>query len=116
MNQLHYLPLSPLFFAVLIGLLFLLAVLIQLGILRFAYMRLCMSSRAALLFLFASLLGSYLNIPLARLPEQHILSGQEVDFFGMRYMVPVVVDWPGTVIAVNVGGGLIPTLVSLFLL
>jgi hypothetical protein len=31
-------------------------------------------------------------------------------------MVPVVVDWPGTVIAVNVGGALIPALMSLYLL
>lgn len=34
----------------------------------------------------------------------------------MRYVVPVVVDWPGTVIAVNVGGALIPGLMSLYLL
>ena len=27
-----------------------------------------------------------------------------VDFYGMRYVVPVVVSWPGTVLAVNVGG------------
>jgi uncharacterized membrane protein len=32
------------------------------------------------------------------------------------YSVPVVVDWPGTVIAINVGGALIPTLVSVYLL
>lgn len=34
----------------------------------------------------------------------------------MPYSVPVVVDWPGTVIAINVGGALIPTLVSVYLL
>jgi uncharacterized membrane protein len=34
----------------------------------------------------------------------------------MHYVVPVVVDWPGTVIAINVGGALIPTLVSIYLL
>ena len=101
---------------ILVGLLILLLVLIEVGVLRFAYMRLGMSSRAALLLLFASLMGSYLNIPVAELPQQRILSGQEVDFFGMRYMVPVVTDWPGTIIAVNVGGALVPVLVSLYLL
>lgn len=30
--------------------------------------------------------------------------------------MPVVVDWPGTVIAVNVGGAVIPGLLSLYLL
>jgi uncharacterized membrane protein len=66
--------------------------------------------------LFGSLLGSYFNIPVAYLPQQQIVSGQEIDFFGMRYVVPVVVDWPGTVVAVNVGGAVIPCLTSLYLL
>jgi uncharacterized membrane protein len=34
----------------------------------------------------------------------------------MQYNVPVVENWPGTVIAVNVGGAVIPTLMSLYLL
>src|SRR5436190_8061897 len=116
MSQLHYLPLHPVFFAILVGLFILLVVLIQIGILRYAYMRLGVSSRVALLLLLASLIGSYFNIPVAALPEQHILSGQEIGYFGMLHMVPIVIDWPGTVIAVNVGGALIPTLVSLYLL
>ena len=84
--------------------------------LHFAYMRLGISSRAAFLLLVASLLGSYVNIPVAQLPEQEILSNQEIGFFGMRYVVPTVVDWPGTIIAVNVGGAVIPGLLSLYLL
>jgi uncharacterized membrane protein len=116
MSHIHYLPLSPAFFTILVGLFILLVALIQIGILRYAYMRLGVSSRAALLLLFASLIGSYVNIPVAELPDQQILSGHEIDFFGMRYTAPVVVDWPGTVIAVNVGGALIPTLMSLYLL
>ena len=77
--------------------LFALVVLIQLGILRYAYIRVGVSPCAALLFLFGSLLGSYVNIPVAALPEQQIMSGREITYFGMRYVVPVVVDWPGTV-------------------
>ena len=34
----------------------------------------------------------------------------------MRYAVPVVTHWAGTVIAVNVGGAVIPTLMSFYLL
>ncbi len=112
----HYLPLSPAFFAILVALFLLLVALIQVGILRYAYMRLGVSSGAALSLLLASLIGSYVNIPLFQLPEQHILSGREVWSFGVPYSVPVVVDWPGTVIAINVGGALIPTLMSLYLL
>jgi uncharacterized membrane protein len=116
MSQAQYLPLHPLFFAILAGLFLLLVAAIEIGILRYAYMRLGVSSRTAMLLLLGSLIGSYINIPVASLPEQHVLSGQEVDFYGMRYLIPVVVDWPGTVIAINIGGGLIPTLMSLYLL
>jgi uncharacterized membrane protein len=117
MAHIHYLPLSPAFFSILVGLFILLIVLIQVGALRFTYLRLGVSSRVAVFLLLASLFGSYLNIPLAELPDQQrLLSGQEISYFGMRYAVPIVVDWPGTIIAVNVGGALIPTLVSLYLL
>src|SRR5215475_11766394 len=68
-----------------------------------------------MLVLLGSLVGSYFNIPVAQLPERQLLSGHHVTFFGMRYVVPVVIDWPGTVVAVDVGGALIPGLTSLYL-
>ena len=116
MSQYHYLPLTPGFFAILVGLFLILLVLIQIGALRYAYMRLGMSSGAALLLLAASLVGSYFNIPVAQLPGQRVMSGEVIDFFGMRYVVPVVENWPGTLVAVNVGGAVIPVVVSLYLL
>jgi Protein of unknown function (DUF1614) len=33
----------------------------------------------------------------------------------MRYVVPIVTEWPRTVVAVNIGGAVIPTFLSLFL-
>ena len=115
-SQLNYFPLALPFFFLLAGFFLVLVILVQVHVLHFAYMRLGISSRAAFLLLVASLLGSYVNIPVARLPEQEILSNQEIGFFGMRYVVPTVVDWPGTIIAVNVGGAVIPGLLSLYLL
>jgi uncharacterized membrane protein len=115
-SQLHYLPLAPLFFAVLIGIFFLVLLLIQLGILRYAYMRLGVSSTGAFMLLAASLLGSYFNIPVWHLPAETVSAAREIDFFGVRYVVPTVVQWPGTIIAVNVGGAVIPTLMSIYLL
>jgi uncharacterized membrane protein len=116
LSQLHYLPLSPAFFSILVVAFLVLVALIQVGILRFAYTRLGVSPRVALLLLFGSLIGSYVNIPVIHLPEQQILSGREITFFGIAHVVPVVVDWPGTVIAVNVGGAVIPSVMSLYLL
>jgi hypothetical protein len=79
-------------------------------VLRLAYTRIGLGPHVALALLLASLAGSYLNIPIAQLPERHFMTGEEVPFFGMRYVIPVVIDWPGTVIAVNVGGAVIPWL------
>ena len=115
-NQLHYLPLSLPFFSILAGIFVFLVVLLEVGALRYAYMRIGIGARGAMLVLLGSLVGSYFNIPLAEFPERQILSGQEIDFFGIHYIVPVVVDWPGTIVAVNVGGALIPGLISLYLL
>ena len=112
----HYLPLSLPFFSVLVGVFAVLLVLLQLGALRYAYLSIGLSPGGAMLVLFGSLVGSYFNIPLVELPQQHIVAGHVVHYFGMRYVVPVVVDWPGTVIAANVGGAIIPVVVSAYLL
>src|ERR1700692_2628640 len=114
-NQMHYLPLTPAFFSILIFLFVGLIILIQLRILRYAYMRLGVGPGAALLLLFGSLIGSYFNIPVTILPGPPGRSGQIVDFFGMQYVVPLVTSWLGTVLAVNVGGAVIPTLMSTYL-
>ncbi len=116
MSPLHYLPLPLAFFTILVGLFVLLVIVIEVGLLRFAYMRLGISSRVAFLLLFASLVGSYLNIPVMDLPAKAVMSGRVIDFFGMRYVVPTVINWPSTTVAVNVGGALIPGLMSLYLL
>lgn len=92
-----------------------LIILIQLRVLRYAYMRLGLGPGAALFLLFGSLVGSYFNIPVAVLPGGTVRSGEIVDFFGMRYVVPLVTEWPGTVLAINVGGAVIPTLMSTYL-
>jgi uncharacterized membrane protein len=115
-SQLHYLPLTVPFFLILLGILIVLVALIEIGVLRYTYMRLGLSSRAAMLLLLGTLIGSYINIPVAELPEQQIESGQEVEYFGMVYVVPRVVDWPRTIIAINVGGAVIPSLLSFYLL
>ena len=115
-SQVHYLPLTPGFFSILLVLLAGLIILIQLRILRYAYMKLGVGPGAAMFLLFGSLIGSYFNLPVAVLPGKPVMSGQIVDFYGMRYVVPVVVSWPGTVLAVNVGGAVIPTMMSIYLM
>ena len=114
-SQVHYLPLTPALFSILVILAVGLIILIQLRILRYAYMRLGVGPGAAMLLLVGSLIGSYFNIPITVLPGRPVMSGQIVDFYGMRYVVPFVTSWPGTVLAVNVGGAVIPTMMSTYL-
>jgi uncharacterized membrane protein len=106
---------TPGLFSILVILFAGLIIIVQLRILRYAYMRLGVSPGAALFLLFGSLVGSYFNIPITMLPGATVRSGQVVDFFGMQYVVPYVTSWPGTVLAVNVGGAVIPTLMSAYL-
>ena len=113
MSHVHYLPLAPGFFAILVG--FFVIVLILRSV-RYAYESLGVSSNTAIFLLFATLIGSFFNIPITELPPERAISHHVVDFFGMRYAVPVVSHWKGTVVAVNVGGAVIPTLVSIYLL
>ena len=116
MSQFHYLPLTPGFFSILVGIFAIVFLLLELGALRYAFLSLGVSARTAMWLLVGSLIGSYFNIPVAVLPAKQVMSDQVVNFFGMQYAVPVVENWPGTVIAVNVGGAVIPTVMSIYLL
>src|SRR6202166_4628212 len=114
-SEVHYLPMTPGLFSILVVLFVGLIILVQLRILRYAYMRLGVGPGAALFLLFGSLIGSYFNIPITVLPGESVRSGQVIDFYGVQYVVPFVVSWPGTVLAVNVGGAVIPTIMSTYL-
>jgi uncharacterized membrane protein len=90
--------------------------LIQVGIFEYVYEKIGIQRQYIFTLLLLSLLGSYINIPVVEMPAERVISGQEIPFFGMRYVIPFVEEWPRTVIAVNVGGAVIPTLLSLYLL
>lgn len=112
----HYMPLALPFFLIFAFLFAFLIILIEIGILRYAYDKIGIDRRHMFLLLVFSLLGSYVNIPIAQLPAEQVHSGKIVTFYGMHYVVPMVINWPGTVIAVNVGGAIIPTILSIYLI
>jgi len=90
--------------------------IVAIRILRHASASMGIGPRAMLAVLLLSLLGSYVNIPIAYLPERQISSAAEVTYFGIRYVVPVIREWPATVLAVNLGGAVIPIFLSLHLI
>lgn len=112
----HYFPISLTFILILLILVIVLVVLIELRVLQYAYEKVGIRRQYAFLLLFLSLAGSYFNIPLYQLPPEQMTSNTYVDFFGMRYIIPMVRDTPGTMISVNVGGAVIPILLSLYLI
>jgi uncharacterized membrane protein len=112
----QYLPIAPPAFAVLAGIVAILLILVQLRILQYAYMQLGVSSGTAVLLLLASLAGSYINIPVAALGSEPMIDAREVIYFGVPYIVPRFVEEPQVILAVNVGGAIIPTALSFFLL
>ena len=112
----HYIPLAFPFIFAFFFLFALLVVLVEIGVLGYAYQKIGIGRRYVFALLLFSLLGSYVNIPLAKLPAEHILSGQLITFYGMRYVVPTVTNWPSTVIAVNLGGAVIPAILSFYLI
>jgi uncharacterized membrane protein len=114
--SLHFFPLGHPFLLALFFLLGLLIALVEIGILGYAYEKMGLNRRYVFTVLLFSLLGSYVNIPVAELPAEQVASDQVITHFGMRYVIPKVEHWPRTVIAVNVGGAVIPTVLSLYLL
>jgi uncharacterized membrane protein len=116
-SHLQYLPIPwPLY--VFLGItLAIVAALIQIGLIRYVYTRLGIAPTTAIILLLASLFGAYINIPIAHFPDQTVMV-QEVreDFWGFEYVIPREVDWPGTILAINLGGAVIPIAISLYLL
>ncbi|HZD40613.1 MAG TPA: DUF1614 domain-containing protein [Terriglobales bacterium] len=115
-SSLHYFPLGLPFLLAFFFLIAVLIALIEIGILGYAYEKLGINRRYVLILLGLSLFGSYVNIPIMELPAQAVVSNQVVYFFGMEYVIPLVQEWQRTIVAINVGGAIVPIAVSFYLL
>jgi uncharacterized membrane protein len=113
-SSFHYLP--PLFLLLAAVFAVVVAVL-QIGILGYAYEKIGIQRRTAYLILLLSLLGSYVNVPFAELPSQETVQYKLfTSQWGLSYWVPVRQTWPATALALNVGGAIVPTVLSVYLL
>jgi uncharacterized membrane protein len=112
----HYFPITLPFLLILFFIFLVLLILVEIGILGYAYQRLGINQRYVFALLLLSLFGSYVNIPIYQLPPETLYSAGQVNFFGIRHVIPFVSHWPGTVIAVNLGGAVIPAFLSIYLL
>jgi uncharacterized membrane protein len=65
---------------------------------------------------FLTLVGSAINIPIKRFEEDELCDERVIPFYGMRYRLPAPKQPCTTTLAVNVGGAVIPVLISLYIL
>lgn len=113
MKPAPYSPRTLVFFILLISLL---VAFIHVGILRVAFEKLGLSETAAFVMLFASLIGSTVNIPLFTIDAKTPFHEP------VEWPRPGLLRWPEkpfenkTLVAVNVGGCLVPLAFSLYLL
>jgi len=113
-----YFPHSLLFFVVLVVLLGAAVALIFFGAVSIAFSDVGFTSLTIMLLLICTLVGSFINIPLLKLRATiPMIRDEYVTWYGLSYRIPRVEYGQAiTVVAVNVGGALIPTVVSIYLL
>jgi uncharacterized membrane protein len=88
---------------------------LQIDLIVMVFARIGIPTKYVFAALFATLIGSFINIPIKRIPQETMVEKRMVRFFGFRYVVPVR-EKKETVLAVNLGGAVIPVLPSCYLL
>ncbi|MGB9778638.1 MAG: DUF1614 domain-containing protein [Candidatus Bathyarchaeia archaeon] len=113
-----YCPHSYGVFVILFLFLVLVVGLIFVGVVDLAFRQVGFSSQVTVLILAATFFGSYVNIPLLKLKAViPIVKEEYVSFLGIVFRVPQFeYGETTTLVAINMGGAIIPTLVSLYLL
>jgi len=110
------LPYSPLLLLVFVFALGFLLAIVQIGALTIAFDKLGLTTGSAFLLLFASLFGSAINIPLFSVKADRLAAVEPPAPFG-RLLRRHPVEFSGrTIVAVNVGGCLIPLAFSIYLM
>jgi uncharacterized membrane protein len=109
-------PLAPIFALGLALALAVLLALFALDAIGYAYRRIGISEGALFSLVWFSLVGGLVNVPIARLRGRPTVGVGEYVAFGARYRLPAVRHLDTAILAVNLGGALIPAGLSLFLL
>ena len=111
-----FLPVAvPLLALLLVVLLVILVVLVELKVLSYAYRKIGVRPRYVFLIMLLTLLGSGVNIPLYQIPAGRMVAPHTRWLHGIPYVVPDTVHAGVTIVAINVGGALIPALLSIYL-
>lgn len=117
-NRLVYSPVGMLLMLFLAFLLFMVVGFLFLDLARTAFTKIGFSWSQALFVLLASLIGSGINIPVTDMQcSAPLVRERNVWAFGIPYRVPVMESLScNTLLAINVGGAVIPALISIALI
>jgi uncharacterized membrane protein len=91
-------------------------ILLEIHVINYAFVALGLPPEMAFTALLVSLIGSYINIPITRVASGQPHQAEVVRSFGIRYRVPTRYVTDSTIVAVNVGGAIVPVLISVYLL
>jgi len=118
MSRTIYFHHSSRIFVILLLFLIFVCSLLFLGVISVAFANIGFTSMTIFLILIGTLLGSTVNIPLMKIKAVvPIIREEYVSYLWVTYRIPYVeYDTTVTTVAVNVGGALIPTAVSIYLL
>jgi uncharacterized membrane protein len=109
---------NPLTFLVMIFFLFVVLfffLMAEVNIIALVFAKIGIPPRHVFTSLFLILIGSFINIPIKKIPQEIMTNERSVRVFGIRYRIPRS-ERRETVLAVNVGGAVIPCLLSFYLL
>ena len=107
-------PTLPPQLVVVILILLVLVAVVQVGLIRIAFDKLGLSAESAMLLVLCSLLGSAINLPLFSIRTEAPVEGQQA--FRGWLLGPFPAQPRRTTIAINVGGGVMPLAISLYLI
>ncbi len=108
----------PLIFLLMLVFFFLALILLPflwVGLMGEAFSRLGVPPHLLFWLLILTLLGSLVNIPIYTWESKEVVGDMVVSYFGMRVRVPRVARTQKTVLAVNLGGAVVPVALSLYL-
>jgi uncharacterized membrane protein len=112
-TPMHYPPITTTLLSLLLLLSLAVIILIEINVLTYAFHKMGVHHRYVLSLLLLSLLGSYINIPIYQLTPDPDHPGGILYFFDVP---PMVAEAPGTVIAINLGGAVIPAILAGYLI
>lgn len=105
-------PFSPMHLLALVALVVFLLIFVQLGLVALAFGKLGLSTTQGMLLLFASLFGSILNLPVLTIQAEPSHSDPDQPDLRSLLRMPALPFTGKTVIAVNVGGCMVPIVFS----